>query len=163
MSQKIADGFGQLGELEDYHYSFVQNGKITLVGRKCTFSSNIFFYIFHGIHRCCPTNSQLGTPRGIWWKLCAHFRQRVSEMGKTRGKTFQLEIINKTILLSFPHLWTTRTRKSRCLSKTVLFTWSFSPTLEPSSSSNFSNGRATLLLSCRCRSVPSVIQIGIET
>ncbi|EFO82518.1 hypothetical protein CRE_00440 [Caenorhabditis remanei] len=34
MSEKIADGFGSLGELCEYHYSFVQDGKLTLVGKK---------------------------------------------------------------------------------------------------------------------------------
>uniref|UniRef100_A0A8R1I3F6 Uncharacterized protein n=2 Tax=Caenorhabditis japonica TaxID=281687 RepID=A0A8R1I3F6_CAEJA len=34
MAQKIANGFGELGPLEEYHYSFVQDGKLTLVGRK---------------------------------------------------------------------------------------------------------------------------------
>ncbi|CAO4385001.1 unnamed protein product [Caenorhabditis nigoni] len=34
MSEKIADGFGSLGELCDHHYAFVQDGKLTLVGRQ---------------------------------------------------------------------------------------------------------------------------------
>ncbi|CCD66480.2 Fucose-specific lectin [Caenorhabditis elegans] len=34
MSEKIAEGFGNNGELCEYHYSFVQDGKLTLVGRK---------------------------------------------------------------------------------------------------------------------------------
>ncbi|EGT30057.1 hypothetical protein CAEBREN_03785 [Caenorhabditis brenneri] len=34
MSEKIADGFGTLGELCDYHYTFIQDGKLTLIGRQ---------------------------------------------------------------------------------------------------------------------------------
>lgn len=34
MSEKIADGIGNLGELCDTHYTFLQDGKLTLVGQK---------------------------------------------------------------------------------------------------------------------------------
>ncbi|CAI2356779.1 unnamed protein product [Caenorhabditis sp. 36 PRJEB53466] len=34
MAQQVGDGFGHLGELEDNHYAFVQDGRLTLVGRK---------------------------------------------------------------------------------------------------------------------------------
>uniref|UniRef100_A0A1I7UAK6 Pectate_lyase22 domain-containing protein n=1 Tax=Caenorhabditis tropicalis TaxID=1561998 RepID=A0A1I7UAK6_9PELO len=34
MAERIADGYGSLGDFEDYHYTFVQDGKLTLVGQK---------------------------------------------------------------------------------------------------------------------------------